>query len=1069
MNTQVAVRENPSEKILEQSLLQAESILQKRYLSRLGCCPVVCDYIKRSDLGDVLNSKVRFFEVSRIVFNKNECVRDKLASVFNAVNNTGASFLFQIQGKSDSVSLCVGVKSPQNIVVAQRVLASSLKGNFPGTDISSPLTVSQLNEKVLDNFQDGKTVAVVTDIAGIRTQEESQHQFVQGLEKVIDAMRGREYTLFLIADPISLTDLDCHRRALEDLYTQLVPLSCCQLTFGESASLSLSETVSQGISQSINTSISDSVTHTVGKTSSVTHGTSSTDTTGTSKSNTMSVSSGHSFSFLGFGLSKTKGISTTTGINQSHSTGVSFSTTTGMNSSDSIGRTTSSGESSGWNSSQSVGSQNQQGQSLSMQIAQENHFITKMMERIDKMLERYDQCADLGMWNCAMYCIGDEHTVDTLASIYRSTIRGKDSSLENGAIVTWNRESSKRVLDYLRIMEHPRFKLDEGNELTPGTLVSSAELAIQAGLPNRSIPGIPVLECAEFGRNVSSYGSLSRVDIPQIYLGKIFHMHQEETLPVCLDSDSLASHTFITGSTGSGKSNTVYQLLRELRRSGKKFLVVESAKGEYKDVLGGWQDVNIYGTNPSLTPLLRINPFSFPHGNEDATKNIHILEHLDRLIEIFNVCWPMYAAMPAILKEAVEKSYEDCGWNLLESINPYEVAGQSDCRQELYPTFTDVARNICTIIESSEYDAENKGAYKGALITRLKSLSNGINGLIFTTDELSCKELFNKNVIVDLSRVGSTETKSLIMGLLVLKLHEYRMTEDQVNASLRHVTVLEEAHNLLKRTSTEQSTESSNLLGKSVEMLANSIAEMRTYGQGFVIADQAPGLLDLSVIRNTNTKIIMRLPDQGDRELVGRAANLNDDQITELARLPLGVAAVYQNEWIEPVLCKVEKFKGEQKFQYSREKVEVLAGSSLKERISMAKILCESENEAKFKEIEGRFQKTCSGMVYVSVKEYFNSQNQKPNYDKLSFIVSSLLPELTKSLKDSAMRNPSNVKIWRDDLQETIERILTECGIETQAKRTVRNSILQCILQNYILGELNKPQMISELLNNSIW
>ena len=121
--------------------------------------------------------------------------------------------------------------------------------------------------------------------------------------------------------------------------------------------------------------------------------------------------------------------------------------------------------------------------------------------------------------------------------------------------------------------------------------------------------------------------------------------------------------------------------------------------------------------------------------------------------------------------------------------------------------------------------------------------------------------------------------------------------------------MLEEAHNLFKRTSTEQISEGSNLLGKSVEMLSNSIAEMRTYGEGFIIADQSPGLLDMSVIRNTNTKIIMRLPDYSDRELVGKAANLNQDQITELAKLPCGVAAVYQSEWINPVLCKVKPLK----------------------------------------------------------------------------------------------------------------------------------------------------------------
>ena len=84
------------------------------------------------------------------------------------------------------------------------------------------------------------------------------------------------------------------------------------------------------------------------------------------------------------------------------------------------------------------------------------------------------------------------------------------------------------------------------------------------------------------------------------------------------------------------------------------------------------------------------------------------------------------------------------------------------------------------------------------------------------------------------------------------------MTSDMINAELRHITVLEEAHNLLKRTSADQTSESSNLVGKSVEMLANAVAEMRTYGEGFIIADQAPGLLDMSVIRNTNTKIIIQ-------------------------------------------------------------------------------------------------------------------------------------------------------------------------------------------------------------------
>ena len=148
----------------------------------------------------------------------------------------------------------------------------------------------------------------------------------------------------------------------------------------------------------------------------------------------------------------------------------------------------------------------------------------------------------------------------------------------------------------------------------------------------------------------------------------------------------------------------------------------------------------------------------------------------------------------------------------------------------------------------------------------------------------------------------------MIICILPMPLHEYRMSRCGMNTPLKHVTVLEEAHNLLKKTSMEQSGESANLTGKSVEMIANAIAEMRTYGEGFMIADQAPGLLDMSVIRNTNTKLILRLPDLSDRELAGKSAGLDDSQLKELMKLPTGVAVVYQNDWLEPVLCSVHYF-----------------------------------------------------------------------------------------------------------------------------------------------------------------
>lgn len=545
-----------------------------------------------------------------------------------------------------------------------------------------------------------------------------------------------------------------------------------------------------------------------------------------------------------------------------------------------------------------------------------NYNIKHALEILEAQMKRLELSTALGMWDFAAYVMSeDQNVANNVAHSYLALTQGEESYMSQAAINLWRGDmgeasgDAKEICNYLRELRHPLFGLDPNiiaksptynvypPIVTATTNLSGKELAYSLNFPRKSIPGLPVIECAEFGRNIATFDVIPECK-EQIEIGNIFHMHHEENAKVQLSKESLASHTFITGSTGSGKSNTIYQLLSEALEQGVQFMVVEPAKGEYKHIFGSDPDVSVFGTNPAITPLLRINPFSFP-------KEIHVLEHLDRLIEIFNVCWPMYAAMPAVLKSAVEKSYVDCGWNLVRSENRYG--------EDIYPSFTDVARNIKEIIDTSEYDSDNKGAYKGSLLTRLQSLTNGINGMIFTCDEIADADLFDKNVIIDLSRVGSSETKSLIMGMLVLKLQEHRMvTATGMNEKLKHITVLEEAHNLLKRTSTEQASESANLRGKSVEMLANAIAEMRTYGQGFVIADQAPGLLDLSVIRNTNTKIILRLPDRTDRELVGRAANLNDDQITELAKLPCGVAAIYQNEWVQPVLCKVTKYFGKQ-------------------------------------------------------------------------------------------------------------------------------------------------------------
>ena len=550
-----------------------------------------------------------------------------------------------------------------------------------------------------------------------------------------------------------------------------------------------------------------------------------------------------------------------------------------------------------------------------------DYGVKHIQDMLESQIKRMDQCAALGMWDFAAYIFSHNYDMaKNVAHMYLSLTQGEESYLEQAAINVWEPRKAVPIFPWLRALRHPQFALSREvvqkepeqliypSQVSVTTALTGAELAHALNFPRKSVSGLPVYECVPFGREVVQYARDPKKAV--VPFGRIYHMRQEEKAPVCLDRDSLTAHVFITGSTGAGKSNAIYTLLNQLCLEGDtdaNFLVIEPAKGEYKEALGGYPNVQVYGTNPYKAPLLRLNPFSFP---EDT----HVLEHIDRLIEIFNACWPMYAAMPAVLKASVEQAYKGCGWSL----------NSSTCTGPMrkFPTFRDVMKALPTVVDSKGFSNDTQGDYKGALLTRLESLTNGINGQVLCAyDELPDSELFDKNVIADLSRVGSSETKALLMGVLILKLQEHRMEQradgtNKPNSGLRHITVLEEAHNLLRRTSMEQSQESSNLQGKSVEMLTNAIAEMRTYGEGFIIADQSPGLLDMAVIRNTNTKIVLRLPDESDRMLVGKAAGLNDEQIVELSRLDTGVAAVYQNHWLEPVLCKVDYFGEARCFSY---------------------------------------------------------------------------------------------------------------------------------------------------------
>lgn len=890
---------------LNEASLLVDDIILKNYLSKLTDMEVIP---LPNDMKQI--SDIRLFKITEMVYQNDEYSTYKFASVFNAVQNLNCGIFIIVNSNGKETNFYMGVRAIGDRYTTnslKNTLKNSLCGQFPGVK-----TDNLLDTAAKDFFDciPSKNIAAVSCVAKNKDAEfKDNDRFIQGLEKLALAMQGQCYTAVVLAKGASTEQLVDTRSAYEMIYTQLSPFANMQLSYGTNTALSISDAFSKGSSfgssHSTNKSEQIGSSHSTGKATNTSE--TKTDTKqmllkgagtallGIASIVTAPLTGGASLAAAGIVMAGQAGLNSI--APKQNMKGTSTNENHTENRSESAGESDSTNESANENHTNTRGLTS--GTSENIQLTMQNKTLINTLERIDEQLKRLDECESLGMWECAAYFLSDsQETAEMAAGTYKALMKGEKSGVETSAINIWTyRDKAKLPLlrEYITNFIHPIFKYSCNSAtlpLTAATLISSNELAIQMGLPRKSVCGFPVIEHADFGREVVKYNKCDSKK--SITLGKIFAMGSEHDTDVPIDCDSLTMHTFITGSTGSGKSNTIYEILNKLRTVYKiPFLVVEPAKGEYKNIFGQFEDVSVYGTNPKKTKLLRINPFRF-------SSDIHVLEHLDRLVELFNVCWPMYAAMPAILKEAMEKSYEVAGWDISVSENK---------KGEVFPNFVDLLEQIESTIMNSKYSADSKGDYSGALCTRVRSLTNGLNGMIFTSDDLTDAELFDKNVIVDLSRVGSTETKSLIMGLLVVKLNEYRMTSVKTNSPLKHITVLEEAHNLLKRTTVEQSSESSDLLGKSVELLSNSIAEMRTYGEGFIIADQSPGLLDMSVIRNTNTKIILRLPEQSDRELVGFAASLDEEQIAELSKLEQGVAAVYQNDWVEPVLVKISKCK----------------------------------------------------------------------------------------------------------------------------------------------------------------
>ena len=263
----------PDNQSIARAFSLTDTVVYKTYLENLNNMEVVpCpEELKNTSLNDI----VRFFKVERFISERNENSRDKLVSVFHAVASCGGSVLVLIHSDGEKIGYYFGTKtSDEHNAALLRdsvdALEKTLKGNFPGTKIESVRDGEEITG-LLDNVfrnkkfreKQEKHICTITGVAGLRSKEEnSEKLFVQGMEKLVNSMRGEKYSLLLIADPVTSGQIERVKRGYENLYSQLTSFAGYELSYGENESESVSDSLTEGMSKSINKSVTDTLTYT---------------------------------------------------------------------------------------------------------------------------------------------------------------------------------------------------------------------------------------------------------------------------------------------------------------------------------------------------------------------------------------------------------------------------------------------------------------------------------------------------------------------------------------------------------------------------------------------------------------------------------------------------------------------------------------------------------------------------------------------------------------------------------------------------------------------------------------
>ena len=525
-----------------------------------------------------------------------------------------------------------------------------------------------------------------------------------------------------------------------------------------------------------------------------------------------------------------------------------------------------------------------------------NPLAQRYLDLLNSQLNDLMLGYSIGLWRTATFLLGTPSSFAPLAALWRGLHSQGGISREPLRVI-----ESSQVVEWAEKWIVPNEKTDHPlHPFAHQSLLTSTQLAQTVDMPSREATGFGIRRQARFdvaqARRNDEEDSISIGSIESGGIGQADYM---------LRTSSLQRHAFVAGMTGSGKTNTVFNLLQQLHLRGVPFLVLEPAKSEYRALTaasGLGEALRIYTAGDERTSPLRINPFEVVGW---PTNSVSV--HIDLLRSCFTASFGMWTPLPQILEQCLHEIYRDRGWDSVTNKNNRLPDGADPGGS--YPTMADLAEKVDVYTSTLGYDDRVRSDLRAALLTRIKGLRVGAKGTMFDCrSSLPMESLLSGPCILELQNLGDDDDKAFLMALLFVRLVEFRRAAGP-KLKLSHVLLIEEAHRLLTNVARSGEPEQADPRGKAVETFSNLISEIRAYGQGVAVVDQVPTKLAPDVIKNTNVKIAHRIVAEEDRAVLAGSMAMSDEQKAALASFGVGKVAVFEDGEDAPILVVVPPAK----------------------------------------------------------------------------------------------------------------------------------------------------------------